>query len=88
MKKNWKLIHAVRIYRQDVGMEFGREKCAMLIMKSGKWNMIDGMELPKIRTVGENEPTNNSTSWRLTPSNKWKWKKKFRKNIPGELENY
>ena len=40
------------------GMEFGIEKCAMLVMKSGKRHMTDGMELPnhdKIRTLGENE---------------------------------
>ena len=30
------LIHAVRIYSQDIGMEFGIEKYAMLVMKSGK----------------------------------------------------
>ena len=30
------LIHAVRIYIQDIGMEFGVEKCALLIMKNGK----------------------------------------------------
>ena len=30
------LIHTVRIYSQDIGMEFGIEKCAMLVMKSGK----------------------------------------------------
>ena len=30
------LIHAVRIYSQDIGMEFGIEKGAMLVMKSGK----------------------------------------------------
>ena len=29
------LIHAVRIYSQDLGIEFGIEKCAMLLMKSG-----------------------------------------------------
>ena len=52
------LIHAVRIYSQDIGMEFGTEKCAMLVMKSGKRHMTDGMELPnqeKIKTLGENE---------------------------------
>ena len=52
------LIHAVRIYSQDIGMEFGIEKCTMLVMKSGKRHMTDGMELPnadKIRTHGENE---------------------------------
>ena len=52
------LIHAVRIYNQDIGMEFGIEKCAMLVMKSGERHMTYGMELPnqdKIRTLEENE---------------------------------
>ena len=52
------LIHAVRIYSQDMGMEFGIEKCAKLVRKSGKQHVTDGMELPnqdKIRTLGENE---------------------------------
>ena len=52
------LIHAIRIYSQDTGMEFGIEKYAMLVMKSGKRHMTDGMELrkqDKIRTLGENE---------------------------------
>ena len=52
------LIHAVRIYGQDIGMEFGIEKCAMLVMKSGKRHMTDGMELTnhdRIRTLEENE---------------------------------
>ena len=30
------LIHTSRIYSQDIGMEFGIEKCALLIRKSGK----------------------------------------------------
>ena len=34
-KESETLIQAVRIYSQDIGMEFGIEKCAMLIMKSG-----------------------------------------------------
>ena len=41
------LIHTVRIYSRDIGMEFGIEKCAMLVMKSGKRQQTDGMELPK-----------------------------------------
>ena len=40
------LIHAFRIYSQDIGMEFGIEKWAMLEMKSGKWHLTDRMELP------------------------------------------
>ena len=30
------LIHTLRIYSQDIGMEFGIEKCAMQVKKSGK----------------------------------------------------
>ena len=52
------LIHTVRIYNQDIGVEFGIEKCALLVMKSGKRHMTDAMELPnqdKMRTLAENE---------------------------------
>ena len=54
-KKNWKLIHAVRIYSQDIGMEFGREKCAILVMKSGKRYQRELPTQGKFRTLGENE---------------------------------
>ena len=52
------LIHAVRIYSEDIGMGSVIEKSAMLVMKSGKRHLTDGMELPiqdKIRTLGEKE---------------------------------
>ena len=52
------LIHAVRIYSQDIGMEFGKEKCAMLVIKNGKRHITDGMEQSnqdKIRTLREKE---------------------------------
>ena len=50
------LKHTVKILSQDIGMEFDKEKCTMLIMKSRNWHMTDGIELPnqeKIRTFGE-----------------------------------
>ena len=52
------LIHTIRIYSQDIGMEFGIEKCALLVMKSGKRHLTDGIELPnqdKIRMLAEND---------------------------------
>ena len=52
------LLHAVRIYNQNIGMEFGIEKCTMLVIKSGKQHLMDGMELPnqdKIKSFGEKE---------------------------------
>ena len=53
----------------------------MLVIKSGKRQLTDGMELPnedKIKTLAENE----------TYKYLRKWKKKFRNNISGELQNY
>ena len=52
------LIHIGRTYSQDIGMEFGIEQCAMLVMKSGQRHRTDRMEQPnqdKIRTLAENE---------------------------------
>ena len=52
------LIHAVKLYSQVIGMEFGIAKRAILFMKSGKRHMTDGMEQPnqdKNRTLAENE---------------------------------
>ena len=52
------LIHAVRIYSEDIEMEFGIEKCVMLVMKSSKRFLTDGKERQnqdKIRTLGEKE---------------------------------
>ena len=52
------LIHTVRIFSQDIVMEFGIEKSTKLVMKSGKRHLTDRMELPnqdKIRTLGEKE---------------------------------
>ena len=85
------LIHAVRIYSQDIGMEFGIEKSAMLAMKSGKriwlrgWSYQITTELERSK---KRKPTNTWASWRLTPSNKCKWKTRSEKNISGERENY
>ena len=58
----------------------------MLVMKSGKRYLTDGTELPnqdKIRTLGEKE-----TYKYWDKQAEMKKKKKFKKNISGELENY
>ena len=52
------LIQAVRIYSKDIGMEFGIDKCTVLLMISGKRHMTEEIELPnqgKIRTLEEKE---------------------------------
>ena len=40
------LIKTKRIYSQDIGMEFGIEKCSILIIKSTKRQTTEGIELP------------------------------------------
>ena len=54
------LIRTVRIYSEDIEKEFSIEKCALLMIKSGKRQMTEGIKLlkkkkKKIRTLGEKE---------------------------------
>ena len=86
-KKNEKeqetLINTVGIYSQDIRMEFGIEKCAMLVMRSSKPNLMDGTELPnqdKIRRLGGILEADTIKQVEM------KWK--FQKDISGELESY
>ena len=69
-------MYNVRIYSKDISMEFGIEKCAMLIRKSAKQHMTEGMELlnqEKKIERSEKKRTNTWANWKLTPSNKWRW---------------
>ena len=79
MQKNEKeletLIHTVRIYIQDIGMEFGIEKCAMLVMKSVKRHLTEEWNDPsktRLERSVRRKPINTWASWKLTPSNKWR----------------
>ena len=63
----------VRIYSQDIGMEFAKEKCAMLVMKSGKQHKTEGIKLPnqeKLERQEKRKRTNTWEYWKLTLSNK------------------
>ena len=40
------LVQTVRVFSEDIGMEFGIEKCAMLVMEKGKIVKAAGIELP------------------------------------------
>ena len=85
------LIHAVGIYSQNIGMEFGIEKCAILVMKSGKRYLTDGMEIPnqdKIRTLGEKETNKNVGTLEANNIKQGEMKRKIKKNISEKLESY
>ena len=45
-EKPEKLIQTIRIFSQNIGMEYGNDKCVILIMKSGKRESEDRKELP------------------------------------------
>ena len=37
------LIQTIRIFSEDIGMQFGIDKCAMLVVKRGKTVKSDGI---------------------------------------------
>ena len=87
-------IQTVRIYSQDIRMEFGIEKCAMLVMKSGKRHMTEGIELPNqviIRTLDEKETNKFLGIFEADTIKQAEMKekiKKKKKNIPVEPKHY
>ena len=44
-------IQKIRIYNQDLGMEFSIEKCAMLIMKNVKRETIEGIRMSNEESI-------------------------------------
>ena len=47
------LVQTVRIFSDDIGMEFGMDKCAVLVMKRGRVVRTEGIELPNGRKMKE-----------------------------------
>ena len=45
------LVQAVRVFSEDIGMEFDIEKCAMLVMEKGKIVKLVGIELPDGKVI-------------------------------------
>ena len=45
------LVETVRVFSKDIGMEFGTEKCAMLVMEKGKIVKSVGIELPSYQVI-------------------------------------
>ena len=44
-------IQTVRIFSEDIGMQFGFDKCAMLVMKKGKIVKSDSNELHNEKAI-------------------------------------
>ena len=47
------LINSVRVFSSDINMEFGIEKCGILLMKKGKYAKSDGVKLPNEKEIQE-----------------------------------
>ena len=50
------LINTVRIFSSDIGMQFGLDKCAVIVLKKGKSVNIENISMPngeEIRSIGE-----------------------------------
>ena len=45
------LIQTVRTFSEDIGMQFGIDKQAMLVMKKGKIVKSDGTKLPNEKAI-------------------------------------
>ena len=45
------LVQTIHVFSEDIGMGFGIEKCAMLVMEKGKIMKSDGMELPDGKVI-------------------------------------
>ena len=45
------LVQTVRVFSKDIGIEFGIEKCAMLVMETGKIVQLVGIELADGKVV-------------------------------------
>ena len=43
------LVQTVRVFSEDIGMEFGIEKCAMFVVEQGKILKSVGIELPDVK---------------------------------------
>ena len=79
-------MQAVRIHWQDVGMEFGLEKCALIIMKSRKWHMNDRMKLPNQEKIEHSDKRKPTDTWqyRNDTIKREEMKEKLKNNIFGE----
>ena len=74
------LVQTIRISSQSIGIKFVIEKCTMFIMKSGKRQITEGIEVPRKRqNVWDRKNYKYLGIFKQTSSNKQKWKKKIRK---------
>ena len=80
----------MRIYSEDIGMEFSIENYAVLIMKSKTRQRTEGIELPNQGISERSEKRKNKYLGILEADTikQAEMKEKIKKNTSGERENY
>ena len=84
-------IQAMTINSQDLGMEFGIEKCAMLVIKSGKRHMTEAMELQnqeKYKNTREKETHKHLGILEADTVKQVEMKEKMKTSVSGEKKTY
>ena len=80
----------MKIYNQDIGKEFSIERRTILIMKSGKRHIREGVELSNQEIVERSEKRNLQRLWDI---GSWHYQasgneRNFLLNISEDPENY
>ena len=78
-----RLIRVVMNYSEDIGMEFSIQKYAMFIMKSGKKQMMEGVEFQLKKKSEQSEKRKITNTWeygKQEPSNKQRINKNKKDN--------
>ena len=87
MKEYRKLTQTIIMYSQNIGIKFGSDKCAMLIMKSGERELPEGIQLPNqknIKTLGEKENCKYLGILEVNTIKQVEMKEKIKKNTSEE----
>ena len=65
------LVQTVSVFSEDTRMEFGKEKCAMLVMKKGKIVKSIGIELPDGKVIKSLQEGESYKYLRILEANKF-----------------
>ena len=76
------------MYNQDIGMEFSIEKCETIVMKSGKRERVEEIELPNKDYIRREENKHLGILRSEAPSGKRILRKKIVKNFSEVQESF
>ena len=77
------LVQTVRVFIEDIGMEFGMERCAMLVMEKGKIVKSVRIELPDGKVIKSLQECESYKYLGILEADKFS-EKKMKLNVPKE----